>query len=90
MSSTTQAEKAHQQVAVLYNGEIREFAYHPQEHAEVLLQQARHAFGITTNPHLMGLFDLAGRELSDSESLSENHVTAGEELLLRQSVVRGG
>jgi hypothetical protein len=54
------------------------------------LPPPRRAFQITLNPHLMGLFDLAGRELSDGESLSENHVKAGEELILRQSIVRGG
>ena len=90
MSSMPQAEKVRLQVAILYNGQVREFIYHAHEHASVLLEQARRAFGITINPHLMGLFDLAGRELSDGESLSENHVKAGDELILRQSIVRGG
>lgn len=86
--STQQAQKL--KVSILYNGQIEEFPYHPNEHAGVLLEHARRAFNITTNPHLMGLFDLAGRELVDTESLRQNNVKAGDELILRQSVVRGG
>jgi hypothetical protein len=90
MSAAPQAQEAHLQVRILYNGAIREFPYRPHERLEHLLVEARRAFGITINPHLMALFDLAGTELADSRSLREDDVKPGDELVLRQSVVRGG
>jgi hypothetical protein len=90
MNTVTPEQKIHQKIAVLYNGPIHEFAYHPEERAGALLEQARRVFHITVNPHLMGLFDSDGRELVDDETLSQNKVKAGDELILRQSIVRGG
>jgi hypothetical protein len=83
-------EKTHEQVQILYNGELKEFPYHLHQRVQVLLEHARRAFGITTNPHLMALFNLEGQELVDDQTLQADHVSAGDELLLRQSVVRGG
>lgn len=90
MSTTEQANEIHLKVEVLYNGAVQSFPYRPHEHVLVLLDEARRAFGITTNPHLMALFNVAGQELNDGQSLTDAHVNAGDELILRQSIVRGG
>jgi hypothetical protein len=90
MSQIQQEQAVQMKVAVIYNGQTREFPYHPNQRVEHVLKEARQAFGITVSPHLMGLFDLAGVELNDAQTLHEAGVQAGQELILRQSIVRGG
>jgi hypothetical protein len=90
MSTAEQSKKVHLDVGILYNGVVKQFRYHAHEHVLHLLEQARHAFAITVSPHLMGLFDVAGNELADGQTLAQADVHPGQELILRQSVVRGG
>lgn len=77
-------------VAVLYNGRIEAFGYHPEQRVHALLSQALEKFAIVQNANLMSLFDAAGNELSGDASLAEAGVKPGDELVLRQSSVKGG
>jgi hypothetical protein len=88
--STALPTEIHMQVDVLYNGRTHGFVYHADEHVLTLLEQARREFGVVTNPHLLGLFNLTGQELADGQSLADAGVKAGDELILRPSVIRGG
>jgi len=77
-------------VAVTYNGRIKEFHYKKKELVGELLKKAVEAFGIVQNAHLLSLFDSAGHELNEALSLADAGVEPGDELVLRQSVVKGG
>jgi hypothetical protein len=91
MSTTPVATETHKATLnVIYNGRPEQFPYHGHEQVNALLQQALNAFKITANRHLMSLFDEAGRELNDQQSLEAAGVKPGATLILRQSVVKGG
>jgi hypothetical protein len=75
---------------VTYNGITKSLQVNPEERVQALLQQAIAAFGITQNPHLLGLFRDNGTEVSDNQSVESAGLKPGELLLLRPSVVRGG
>jgi hypothetical protein len=77
-------------VAVVYNGVTKPFEVDPEEQVRALLQQAIAAFGVTQQPHLLGLFRTNGSELPDNESVERAGLKPGEVLLLRPSAVRGG
>jgi hypothetical protein len=83
-------EKAKRTVSVLYNGVEKEFRYKPGTKVGELLAEAIAAFGIAANQHLLSLFDAAGRELNEAETLKAAGVEADDELLLRPSEVKGG
>jgi hypothetical protein len=76
-------------ITVTHNGSDKEFLYRPNELAEVLLTEAKVAFGVASQ-HLLGLFTEGGLELKDKESLESQGVRADQLLVLRQSEVRGG
>jgi len=77
-------------VTVLYNGDVKEFRYHPHQKVDAVLKEATRNFGIVANQHLLSLFSAAGEELGDAVSLEDAGVKAGDELVLRPSVVKGG
>jgi hypothetical protein len=55
-----------------------------------ILVAAIKSFGISQNPHLLGLFTEGGVELNDGKTVSESDIKPGEKLLLRPSAVRAG
>lgn len=75
---------------IIYNGRGVEFEYRGGELISALLQQALATFGITTNVHLMSLFDTANHELAEGGTLRAADVKPGDTLVLRQSAVKGG
>jgi len=77
-------------VAILYNGSEREFRLHDEQRVEHLLKEAIHDFGIADNQHLLSLFNAAGAELPDGETLRAAGVKSGDSLVLRPGVVKGG
>lgn len=77
-------------VAILYNGMEREFRLHDEQRVERLLKEAIREFGIAANQHLLSLFNGAGAELPDGETLGAAGVKAGDHLVLRPGVVKGG
>jgi hypothetical protein len=77
-------------VSIIYNGDSGEFPYAAHQPVRALLKHALGAFHITANRHLMSLYDADGTELIDQSTLEMAGVKAGDELVLRQSVVKGG
>lgn len=77
-------------VTITYNGITKSFPRDVNETVGTLLAAAIAAFQIVQNQHLMGLFDEAGNELTDAETLKDAKVKNKAELILRQSAVRGG
>jgi len=77
-------------VTVIYNGVPKEFEVRRDELVQRLLEQARLKFGVTQNPHLLGLFTTEGGELNDNLTIEAAGVKPHEVLLLRPSSVRGG
>jgi len=86
----TSNQKTKPQVSVLYNGATKELRYKPNERVEKLLKEAIEVFSIVSNQHLLSLFNAAGAELPDAAKLEEAGVRAGEVLVLRPGVVKGG
>jgi hypothetical protein len=97
MSAQAQVEKGGEgsskpkrEVSILYNGAEKEFGYVPGVKVGELLAEAIAAFGVAANPHLLSLFDEAGRELPEASTLKAAGVEPGDELVLRPSAVKGG
>jgi hypothetical protein len=78
------------EVMVLYNGVPKKFEVRRDELVRHLLVEALQAFGPINAPHLLGLFNKAGAELKDDQTIEAAGVKPHEELLLRPSSVRGG
>lgn len=78
------------EITVNYNGLKKTLDVQKDETVGSVREQAIAAFGITTNPHLLGLFPQDGGELADAETLKQAKVKKGDEVLLRPSTVRAG
>jgi hypothetical protein len=83
-------ERHDHHVRVLYNGLEKRIEYRPEALVKALLDHAIRDFGISQNPHTLGLFTPAGEELADSQTAEAAGVRNHEKLLLRPSVVRAG
>lgn len=77
-------------VTVLYNGRTVEFHYRAEETVHALIRHALHQLGFHDPHDELALFTTAGVELQDAQTLAHAGVRPGEELVLRQRVVRGG
>jgi hypothetical protein len=77
-------------VTVIYNGVPKPFEVRRDELVKRLLDEAKQAFGPINNAHLLGLFNKAGVELKDDQTIEAAGVKPDEVLLLRPSSVRGG
>lgn len=77
-------------IELIYNGVAREFETDGHATVKSLLDKAIHSFGITTNMHVLSLYDTAGIELNDRMNIRESGITAHCRLLLRPSQVKGG
>jgi len=77
-------------ISVNYNGLVKPIEVDKDETVGDVRNKAIAAFGITSNPHLLGLFPKDGPELSDSQTVKEAKIKKGDELLLRPSAVRAG
>jgi hypothetical protein len=77
-------------VTITYNGNDKVIDYRPDEKVRAVLDRALAEFHVTSNPHLMGLFNEGNVELPDDATMSAAGVKPGELLVLRQSAVRGG
>ncbi len=78
------------EIVVIYNGLPMPITVNPEQTIRAVLDHAIKAFGITQQPHLLGLFTEQGAELADTVSVEKAGVTPGEKLLLRPSAVRAG
>jgi hypothetical protein len=77
-------------LTVLYNGRAVELHYRAQESVHELIKHALHHLGIHERHEELALFTTTGVELADGQTLAQAGVGPGEELVLRQRVVRGG
>jgi hypothetical protein len=89
-AEATKAEQKTKQVEIVHNGKVKEFHFERDEVVAALLAKAIERFGVVGNPHMQSLYDAEGRELPDAETLHQAGVKAGDELVLRQSQVKGG
>ena len=78
------------EVFVAYNGVEKAFTVNVNQPVQVLLNHAIQAFHISTNPHILSIYNESGVELPDQGKLGELGVTPGAHLLLRPSTVKGG
>jgi hypothetical protein len=76
-------------ITISYNGESRSFQVLPQETVRQILDRAIAEFGPLPNPHMLALFKGAA-ELQDNQTVHEVGIHPHDELVLRQSAVRGG
>jgi hypothetical protein len=76
-------------VGVNYGGDVKQFDYEPSETVEHLITVAIARFGLTSQPHQLGLF-LDGNELPRASTLEAAGVRPHADLVLKQIVVEGG
>lgn len=86
----TQQAPSRTEIQVIYNGLTKTIAYQNNESMQALLEQALNAFNIQANRHVMALFTLANKEYGVTGSVKDSGINPGDELVLRQSTVRGG
>lgn len=84
------AETRRAGVTINFGGEVKRFDYRPHLTVTQLRDEAIRVFGITANPHLLGLFDDEDHELQDALTLNDAGVRPGDRLILRPSAVRAG
>jgi hypothetical protein len=81
---------ARTEISVIYNGIRKTISYQDNESMQALLEQALNAFNIQANRHVMALFTLGNSEYGVTGSVKDSGINPGDELVLRQSTVRGG
>lgn len=78
------------EVFVAYNGVEKSFTVNVNQPVQVLLNHAIQEFHVTTQPHILSIYNASGVELPDQGKLGELGVAPGAHLLLRPSTVKGG
>ena len=78
------------EISIVYNGITKSITVNPEQAVQAVREHAISAFGVTQNPHLLGLFTDQGIELNDTQSVENAGITPGVTLLLRPSAVRAG
>jgi uncharacterized protein DUF2604 len=77
-------------VFVVYNGVEKELTVNANQTVQALLNHAIQEFHITSQPHILSLFNESGLELPETAKVSETGIGPGSRLLLRPSRVKGG
>lgn len=78
------------EIDVIYNGITKQVETSNAEPINSLLQKAIVVFSSPPNPHMLSLFNVAGSELPDGETVKEAKVKKKDTLLLRPSAVKAG
>ena len=78
------------EVFVAYNGVEKLITANANETVQALLNRAIHEFHVSTQPHVLSLWNQAGVELPDAAKVAEVGITPNTHLLLRPSAVKGG
>lgn len=78
------------EIDVIYNGIGKEIETSNAELISSLLQKSLAAFCNPPNPHTLSLFNEAGRELPETETVKQAKVKKKDKLLLRPSAVKAG
>ncbi|HEX6349159.1 MAG TPA: hypothetical protein VF160_07185 [Candidatus Dormibacteraeota bacterium] len=84
------ADKNDIEILVSYNGVARQVEVQLTETVGSVLKRAIALFGVTHQPHLLGLFTAGNAELSDASKVRAAGLTEGVTVYLRPSSVRGG
>lgn len=97
MEAITEGKKAAEgkphkkfEVGVIYNGMVKDVDVRADETVKQVLERAIKAFSPLPQPHLLGLYNEAGAELNDADSVETAGIRPGDRLLLRPSQVKGG
>jgi hypothetical protein len=77
-------------VFVAYNGIEKPVTANAQETVQALLNRAIQEFHVSSQPHILSLFNQAGVELPDAAKVAEVGIRPDDHLLLRPSKVKGG
>jgi hypothetical protein len=77
-------------VQIVYNGVTKSLEVELEQHITTVLQKAIALFAITQNPHLLSLFRQDGTQVPETETVERAGLKAGQVLLLRPNVVKGG
>jgi hypothetical protein len=77
-------------VFIAYNGVERKVEANVHETVQALLNRAIQEFHITTQPHMLSLYNQAGVELPDAAKMGEVGIRPNDHLLLRPGAVKGG
>jgi len=89
MSSTSHAGKF--AIVISFNGVDKSFEVEPHQAMQAVLEHALNEFGISSNRHVMALFFIDNREITDlTKSVSDTGIVAGAKLVLRQSAILAG
>jgi hypothetical protein len=78
------------EIKVIYNGVEKKLRVSLGELIGSVLAKALAVFGNPPNPHTLALYNKAGRELPDAETVKQAKVKKGDKLLLRPSAVKAG
>ena len=85
-----QQEKKPFDITVIYNGVAKEIKVRHEETIKQVLDRAVAAFQPLPQPHMMSLFNQAGTELNEAETVDQAGIHPHDKLLLRPSAVKGG
>lgn len=77
-------------VFIAYNGVEKKITANAHETVQALLNRAIQEFHITTQPHVLSLYNQAGVELPDAAKVGEVGIRPKDHLLLRPGAVKGG
>jgi hypothetical protein len=84
------AGKEQYPVFIAYNGVEKTILANERETVQALLNGAIQEFHITTQPHVLSLYNQAGVELPDAAKVGEVGIRPKDHLLLRPGAVKGG
>jgi hypothetical protein len=75
---------------VIYNGLTKDIKVELTETVKQVLDAAILVFGPLPQPHTLALYNQAGQELSDAQTVEQAGIRPHDKLLLRPSQVKGG
>lgn len=78
------------EIKIIYNGLTKSLKVSLSETMAAVRERALALFSGIESPHLLSLFDKAGNELQDGQTVKSAKVRKGDKLLLRPSTVRAG
>ena len=92
MSEVAEAKKVEKKfdVKIIYNGVAKKIELEPDETVKQVLDRAIELFAPLPQPHLLSLFNEAGQELNEAQTVRQAGVRPKDSLLLRPGQVKGG
>jgi hypothetical protein len=78
------------EIEVIYNGIPKELKVRLEESIKQVLDRAIQLFSPLPQPHTLSLYNAAGKELNDADTVESAGIHPKDRLLLRPSQVKGG